>query len=526
VPGVVYEFAPHLAWSPDGEYVAAAFRRTDAAGKPLPRGLDVAVLSPQRGVIWATDTEGTIACPQWVDSERLIVTRYNLTRTEAEYMLVHAPTGHERLLWIEQEPKGLPADFVEGLGTRGPILSPHRNEAILIRSIGGWDHLGLLDLRAGTLRQITFGECEDSSPRWSPDGHHIAYLSNGHPSLSSLDVWAWDKSNGDSRPLTSLPGGKDELAWSPDGRSLSFLHAGPGEPPGLWLTRLSDQKTIRLTRPWPPDSLWRNDVQPQEVWIEVGLGHRTPGLLYTRPELWRCPAIIWLHGGPGTQFCLGWPTDYGSCIHHAFHQFLVQQGYSVLYLNYRGSTGYGTEHQQSDYLGIGTVEPADVAGAAHLLASLPQVDGQRLCVAGRSYGGFAALCALARWPNLFRLGIVIAGLGDLAGSLDGSRPDFWDDTTLFRWRIGWSAEQNPAAWSAAKVLPDLDKLQAPLVIFHGEQDQAVRVEEARQIEWRCRELGKRCFAHYYAGEDHVFSSAETWRDVFTRTLAYLDDFVK
>jgi len=523
VPGTVYAFAPHLAWSPDGKCVAVAFRRTNADGSSLSRGLDVAVLSPQHGVIWETNIEGTVANPQWVDGEHLIITRYNLTHTQVEVVLVHWPTDTERVLWIEQEPQGLQSDFVEGLGTRGPLLSPLRNQAVLIRPAEGWDHLHLLDLVSGALRQITFGECEDSSARWSPDGQRIAYLSNGHPSLSSLDIWVWDKSAHASRSLISMPGAKDELAWSPDGCSLSYLHGGPGEPPGLWRTCLRDQKTKRLTPPWPKDSAWCGDVLPHQVWIEATDGHPTPGLLYTRPELRGRPAIIWLHGGPGMQYCLGWPTDYGGCIHHAFHQLLVQEGYTVLELNYRGSTGYGAHHQQGNHLGIGVVEPADVAGAAHFLSSLPQVDGQRLCVAGRSYGGFAALSALARLPGLFRLGIVIAGFGDLTSSLNETGLNFWDDTTLFRWRIGWSAEHNPAAWNAANILPDLEQLQAPLVIFHGVQDQAVHVEEAHKIERRCRELGKRCFAHYYAGEDHVFSSAATWQDVFTRTLTYLHD---
>jgi dipeptidyl aminopeptidase/acylaminoacyl peptidase len=525
-PGRVYEFAPHLTWSPDGKLIAVAWRRADAPGQPARRGLDIAVLSPRNGVVWATDTLGTIAHPQWLDREQLLLTRYNETHTVAEHVLIQIPTGTERVLLTVEEPKGLQPDFVEGLGTRGPILSPDRKEAILIQAVEGWDHLHLLDLKTGTLKRLTSGQCEDSSPRWSPDGRRIAYFSNGHPSLSSLDVQVYNRDNGALQVLTSLPGAKDELTWSPDGRRLAFLHAGPGKPPGVWVGQVGNLSYNRLTQPWPEDSTWRNDVPPQEVWIEATDGHRTPGLLYTRPDAHDGPAIIWLHGGPGMQYYQGWPTDYGSCLHHAFHQLLVQRGYSVLYLNYRGSTGYGVEHQQGNYLKLGVAETADVAGAAHWLSSLPQVSGERLCVAGRSYGGFAALSALARLPGLFRLGIVIAGFGDLSSSLDESGQDFWDDTTCFRWRMGWSPNQHPQAWRTANVLPDLEQLQAPLVIFHGERDQAVYVEEARKIEQRCRNLGKRCFAHYYAGEDHVFSMAETWQDVFARTLTYLCDFVE
>jgi dipeptidyl aminopeptidase/acylaminoacyl peptidase len=546
VPGLVYPFAPRLVWSPDGTRVAVAFRRVDATGKPALRGLDVAVIalfchseprsgeeSASRGtetlrryaaqgdmlcgspeLVWATDTPGTVSNPQWVDDDHLLITRYDETRTAAEHLIVNVLTGDECVLLVEREPRGIMADFVEGLGARGPILSPRRDEAVLVHPVEGWPHLHLLDLESGAFTQLSDGECEDSGPLWSPDGRHIAYLSNGHPSLSSLDVWVLDRDTGQSRCLVSRPGAKDELAWSPDGRSLSFLHAGPGEPPGLWIARIDGSSCHRLIPGGMPENIGTHDVPPREVWMEASDGRRVPGLLYTQPDLRKRPAVIWLHGGPGMQYYLGWPTDYGGCMHHAFHQLLVQEGYSVLYLNYRGSTGYGMEHEQDNYLGIGTSELADVEGAARFLAALPQVAGDCLCVAGRSYGGFIALSALARLPGLFRLGVVVAGLGDLSGSLDASGPDFWDDATSFRWRLGWWPEQQPQTWRAANILPDLERLEAPLMIFHGVQDQAVLIEQAFQVERRCRELGKLCFAHYYDGEDHVFSSSETWRDVF------------
>jgi dipeptidyl aminopeptidase/acylaminoacyl peptidase len=514
VPGLVYEFAPQLTWSPNGACVAVAFRRRDATGKPALRGLDVAVVSLDGRLIWASDTIGTIANPQWVDGDNLLFTRFNETRTVAEHVIVNVMTGDEWVLLIEQEPRGIIADFVEGLGARGPLIAPQQNEAVLVHPVDGWPHLHLLDLESGALRQLTQGECEDTSPLWSPDGKQIAYLSNGHPSLSSSGVWVLDRDTGESRCLVSLAGAKDELAWSPDGCSLSFLHAGPGEPPGLWMVHLDDLSCCRLAPSEMPEAVWTHDVPPQEVWMQASDGRRVPGLLYTRPDLRARPAIIWLHGGPGMQYFLGWPTDFGGCIHHAFHQLLTQEGYSILYLNYRGSTGYGMEHEQGNHLRIGVSELADVEGAARFLASLPQVASDQLCVAGRSYGGFVALCALARLPELFRLGVVIAGLGDLSGSLDDSGPDFWDDSTSFRWRLGWSREQHPQVWRAANILPDLERLRAPLLIFHGLQDQAVPVEQIYPVEQRCRELGKPCFARYYDGEDHVFSSKETWRDVF------------
>ncbi|MBN1483220.1 MAG: S9 family peptidase [Chloroflexia bacterium] len=523
LPGPLYAFAPHLAWSLDGALLAAAFRRLDAAGRPARRGLDLAVVTTQGRLLWATDTPGTAANPQWLDARRLLFSRYNRTHTRVEHVLLHLPAGPERLLLAEEEPRGLPADFVEGLGSRGPLLSPDGRAAVLVRPHQGWDRLHLLDLQSGHLHLLTEGPGEEGEPAWSPEGRRLAYLANGRPTPFDRELRLLDLRTGQVRALCSGPGVRAEPVWSPDGRALCFVRAGPGEPPALWRLEVDSGEAACLAPAWPAGSMWRQDVPPEAVWIEAADGRPAPALFYARPGLRGRPGLIWLHGGPGMQHYRGWPADYGYAMHHAVHQLLLERGYSLLYLDYRGSTGYGAAHEQANYLGIGTAELADLEGAARFLAGRPEVGAAPLVLMGRSYGGYVALSGLARLPHLFQLGIIVAGFGDMHSYFSGP-PDFWDDAACFRWRMGWSAEEQPRAWAAADVLPDLGRLRAPLALFHGRDDQAVPVEDARDIEQRCRALGKTCFYHEYAGEDHVFAAEATWRDFAGHLLGYLARF--
>ena len=66
--------------------------------------------------------------------------------------------------------------------------------------------------------QLTFGPNLDSSPRWSPDGKYLAFLSS--PEDGKAQIWLLDRRGGSARALTSVKGDIDSYSWSPDGKRL------------------------------------------------------------------------------------------------------------------------------------------------------------------------------------------------------------------------------------------------------------------------------------------------------------------
>ncbi len=68
--------------------------------------------------------------------------------------------------------------------------------------------------------------CDSSSPRWSPDGQSLAFLSDCVPATEKSNqpqIFIWSKRTGEARQLTHLTGAIDAPAWSPDGKSIGFL---------------------------------------------------------------------------------------------------------------------------------------------------------------------------------------------------------------------------------------------------------------------------------------------------------------
>jgi dipeptidyl aminopeptidase/acylaminoacyl peptidase len=118
-------------------------------------------------------------------------------------------------------------------------------------------------------------------------------------------------------------------------------------------------------------------------------GLKIPAILYKPRDIpagARWSAIV-VHGGPSAQWFRGFD---------AYAQFLVDMGYVVIEPNIRGSTGYGVQFRDMALRNWGGADLEDVAGAAHYVPSLANVDPQRIGVFGGSYGDYMTFIAVTR----------------------------------------------------------------------------------------------------------------------------------
>ncbi|MFC4248695.1 S9 family peptidase [Natribaculum luteum] len=229
------------------------------------------------------------------------------------------------------------------------------------------------------------------------------------------------------------------------------------------------------------------------------------------------PLVVNPHGGPR------------SADHREFDlytQFLLTRGYSVLQVNYRGSTGRGRSFVRELYDDWGGAEQADVArGLEYVLETRDWVDEDRVVVFGGSYGGYSAYWQLVQYPDLYDAGIAWIGLTDLGEMYETTMPHF--RTELIEKNIGSPAE-NPDLFEQRSPITHAENLAAPLLMVHGVNDRRVPVSQARLFRDRLEELG------YEAGEDGDFEYAELGEeghassdiDQKIRLFRTLDDFLE
>jgi len=284
--------------------------------------------------------------------------------------------------------------------------------------------------------------------------------SDGSPALSG-DRLLLSQTTPDRRPeLQAYDLGSDET------EVLLPAEYGPFDPDDF-----ADAEYFRFTSDGIPET--RQAAVEHEPYDELEIG----ALFYDSGER-PSPLIVNPHGGPRAADTRSFDL---------YTQFLVQQGYSVLQINYRGSTGRGKAFVEELYDDWGGAEQGDVAIAAEtVLDRYDWLDDDRVVVFGGSYGGYSAYWQLVQYPDLYAAGIAWIGLTDLDVMYEETMPHF--KTELLEKNLG-TPEDNPELYRERSPIEYAENLSAPALLVHGVNDRRVPVSQARLFRDRLEELG-------------------------------------
>ncbi|MFE5729704.1 S9 family peptidase [Streptomyces sp. NPDC056528] len=232
-----------------------------------------------------------------------------------------------------------------------------------------------------------------------------------------------------------------------------------------------------------------------------GWYYRAPGRDAGRPA----PCVIHLHGGPEEQ---------ERPVFDPLYHELLGRGLDVFAPDVRGSSGWGRPFVDAD-LGTGRFAAIDDVAdcAAHVILD-GLADPTRLAVMGRSYGGYLTMASLVWHPELFRTGVAVCGMSDLATFFAGTEP--------------WIAESAAHKYGhpvrdrellrALSPMSRVDELRVPLLAVHGEYDTNVPPGESEQMVRAARERGLPAEMLTLRDEGHEFRRADN-RRLFRRTAA-------
>ena len=218
------------------------------------------------------------------------------------------------------------------------------------------------------------------------------------------------------------------------------------------------------------------------------------------------PAIVMPHGGPGARD--EWGFDW-------LVQFFAARGYAVLQPNFRGSSGYGVAWFQQNGFKSWRTAIGDVVDAGRWLKSQGIAAPDKLGIVGWSYGGYAALQSSALDPDLFKAAVAIAPVTDLE-SLRAESRDFVNFAIVDSY-IG----QGPHVKQGSPA-QNVDKFKIPVLLFHGDRDQNVKITESRLMRDKLQSAGKQVQLIEFPGLKHNLADSAAR----TRMLYESDQFLR
>jgi dipeptidyl aminopeptidase/acylaminoacyl peptidase len=199
----------------------------------------------------------------------------------------------------------------------------------------------------------------------------------------------------------------------------------------------------------------------------------------------------------------GWSYYYRE---YMFHHLLMDKGYLVLDMDYRGSAGYGREWRTAIYRHMGGKDLEDQVAGAKWLVEHEGAAKDRLGIYGGSYGGFLTLMAMFTRPGVFAAGAALRPVADWASYHPGYTAPILN-----------LPQDDPEAYRLSSPINFVEGFQGALLICHGMVDTNVTFQDTVRVVQRLIELGKTNWqVAPYPVEDHAFMRPSSWTDEFRR----------
>jgi len=306
---------------------------------------------------------------------------------------------------------------------------------------------------------------------WWPDGSALLLVHThlGRDELYRLELTV--ARGGDLRRLAHPAGSIGGARVRPDGEVWYRWSSGAAAPQVRAIGR--DQPVLRPPGEPAPAG------QPYQSWsFPNPRGERVHGFLVTPPEPGPHPVVMLVHGGPHSHDADGWSPQV---------QALVDHGWAVGLVNYRGSTGYGKAWQDALEGDPGRPEVEDVASGRNDLIARAFADPDRILIAGSSWGGYVTLQAIGTVPEGWRAAAAIVPVADyVAAYADEAEGLQAFDRGLF----GGSPEEKPELYRARSPITYVERVRTPLLLTVGDNDTRCPLQQVLNYGERLRELGK------------------------------------
>jgi dipeptidyl aminopeptidase/acylaminoacyl peptidase len=407
--------------------------------------------------------------------------------------------------------------------------------------------LVVYDRKSGEIKNLTenFDQWVESFT-WSPDAKTIYFTSEfqGTAPIYQMDVAAaMAAPAAGSKAIEEILGGvNDELCLSSDGKTLVFTHLSVRAPNEIYKIDLTASRPTLTGAKLGKDGTITNrhvaqlNFNPEKIshlndrvleniamqkvesfWFVGAEGAKVQGFLLKPPNFnqnKKYPIKFLIHGGPQGQWGDEWSFRWNA-------ELLAADGYIVIMVNPRGSTGYGqafVDGVNKDWGGKPFIDLMD--GLDYAEKTYPFIDKDRECALGASYGGYMINWILGH-TNRFKCLVSHDGMFNTESAY-GSTEELW----FPEWEFGstvWANREAYRKWS-----PHLfaSQFKTPTLVVHGQLDYRLDVSEGFQLFTTLQRLKIPSKMLYFPDEGHWVlkpQNSELW---YKTVDGWVDSYLK
>lgn len=527
--GQIYESSLEVNANPKPLFTA---RGLNAAPKFSPNGIEILFTSNRgdhsfvgvyhtinRTLRWIAPDVSNDVSPAWSpDGKSIVFFRFpgkkigdldNYTAgSRFSVMVADTESGRAKAIWSSP---GADGGFAQSVAN--PLAWTNTNRVLFFSEHSGWNHIYSINPDGTDLKDITPGEGEVENYAINATQDFV-YFDGNREDINRRHLWKTSVTMGS--PVAITVGEGIEMFPAFAGNDLYCFRSTYNA--SKMLARLDEsRKAFAVVNPVKLTAFSGSAfVKPEPVTFKAADGTIIHGQLFiNRSVPGKRAAVVYMHGGPIRQMLLGFHySDY--YIHcYAFNNFMANQGYAVLSINYRDGVGYGRDFRMAKNQGPrGASEYQDVVAAARFLQSLPEVDANKIGLWGGSYGGYLTAMGLSRNPEIFKAGVDLHGVHDWSF-------DAQDATNLW----GIRKEEKELAFKSSPNY-DLSKWKAPVLFVHGDDDRNVVFQQTTDLLEKLREKNIDIELLVLPDEVHGFLRYESWYKVFAATKDFFDRKLK
>ncbi len=460
--------------------------------------------------------EVIVAGPIFSEDGKAVVVVRSQDNKDRWIMSLDLPAGKLKLLDRQHDDA-----WVGGPGVGGSNFSPGNigwmpdNRRFWYQSEStGFSQLYVMDVETGEKKALTSGKFEILDAFLSNDNQWF-FISANAEGPHEQHFYRLPVGGGKLEKITSQIGA-NEVSISPDEKWLAVRYSYSNKPWELFvMENKAGAKMRQLTKSTTAkfDSYaWRD---PEIVWFKARDGVQVPARLYRPAKAKKGgPAVIFVHGAGYLQNVHKWWSSYFR--EFMFHNLLVDNGYTVLDIDFRASSGYGRDWRTGIYRHMGGKDLTDQLDGVKYLVKDVGVDAKRIGIYGGSYGGFITLMGLFTSPGTFKSGAALRSVTDWAHYNHGYTANILNTPAT-----------DSLSYARSSPIYFADGLKDRLIMLHGMVDVNVQFQDVVRLSQRLIELGKDNWElAVFPVEDHGFVEPSSWADEYKRIYKLFEETLK